>query len=139
MIANQPNDCTTPPSCEPRARTGVTPRTGGAGATVSGPEIEKTVKKVLDQPHHKQNVVYAREAHENIEKQNYVNTKLREQIEQQEKALTEMHESIGKFKAQMFTKVSEIDSKVKTDLEKMTTRINYCFQEIDSFKLRYDG
>ena len=84
-------------------------------------------------------MVYAREAHENIEKQNYVNTKLREQMEQQEKALTEMHESIGKFKAQMFTKVNDIDSKVKTDLEKMTTRINYCFQEIDSFKLRYDG
>ena len=50
-----------------------------------------------------------------------------------------MHESIGKFKAQMFSKVNDIDSKVKADLEKMTTRINYCFQEIDSFKLRYDS
>ena len=66
----------------------------------SGPvgDIEQQVKKVLDMPQYKQQAVFAREAHENIEKQEKLNKILREKIEQQESALTDMHDSIAKSK-----------------------------------------
>ena len=57
----------------------------------------------------------------------------------QDIGLTEMHESLAKHKAMLFDRITTIETKVKTDLDTMTTRINYAFQELDSFKLRYDS
>ena len=57
----------------------------------------------------------------------------------QEVGLTEMHESIAKHKTMLFDRIAAIETKVKTDLDTMSTRINYAFQELDAFKLKYDG
>ena len=46
--------------------------------SVSSLEVEKIVKKILDQPKHKPQADHAKEAHENIERQNLTNQKIRE-------------------------------------------------------------
>ena len=102
-------------------------------------EIERQVKRVLDQPQYKQQAVFAREAHENIEKQVDLNKSVAEKITQQEQALTGMHETVGYLKRQMFDTLGEATEGIAKDRAQMSQRMSYAFAEIDAFKVRYDA
>ena len=102
-------------------------------------EIERQVKRVLDQPQYKQQAVFAREAHENIEKQVELNKSVADKITQQEQALTGMHETVGYLKRQMFDTLSEATEGIAKDRAQMSQRMSYAFAEIDAFKVRYDA